>query len=240
MNHDFIENQLVCLTKETLDTFLEADNPAELISLYTFYYYTAKWQSTNQVKCTTQFVSDALKWAEPKVRKIKKQLIDFGLIEDVKERNEKGVVIGHYIKINYIFKKSSEIHTVENPQYGLDHRVDLTTPNALSTNRLNILLNNNIKNMFSKESIKSINDWLEYKKEKKQSYKEKGLTVLLKRLAKLAEEKGQQAVIDAIEYSMSNNYTGVYEAPASAKKGNDNGTNDSNPKWDGLNLGTIL
>ena len=48
MQQNFIENQLVILTKQTLDVFLRQENAAELIALYTFYYYTAKWQQTNQ------------------------------------------------------------------------------------------------------------------------------------------------------------------------------------------------
>ena len=87
MEHNFIENQLVILTKQTLDIFLRQDNPSELIALYTFYYYTAKWQGTNQPKCTTSYVANGLHWSENKVRKVKKQLIEFGLIEEDKEKN---------------------------------------------------------------------------------------------------------------------------------------------------------
>ena len=74
MQQDFLENNLIILTKQTLDTFLKQDNPSELIALYTFYYYTAKWQKTNQPKCTTDYVSKGLHWGIQKVQKVKKQL----------------------------------------------------------------------------------------------------------------------------------------------------------------------
>lgn len=126
---NFIENQLVILTKQTLDIFLKQENPADLIALYTFYYYTAKWQSTNQIKCTTQYVANGLHWSEGKVRKVKKQLIEFGLIEDTQSVDKNNRITGHYIKMNYIFKKETieNIHPYENPQGGKDHRVEKTT-----------------------------------------------------------------------------------------------------------------
>lgn len=107
-NHDFIENQLVILTKQTLDIFLKQENPSELIALYTFYYYTAKWQATNQPKCTTDYVAKALHWNRNKVSKVKKQLLEFGLIEDVRTIDSKTKkVTGYYIKMNYIFNKET-------------------------------------------------------------------------------------------------------------------------------------
>ena len=49
MEQNFIENELVILSKQTLDLFLSQENCSDLISVYTFYYYTAKWQKTNQL-----------------------------------------------------------------------------------------------------------------------------------------------------------------------------------------------
>lgn len=85
--HNFIENELIILTKQTLDIFLKQENPDELIALYTFYYYTAKWQATNQPKCTTDYTAGALNWNRNKVCRVKKQLINFGLIEDLRAVN---------------------------------------------------------------------------------------------------------------------------------------------------------
>lgn len=64
-----------------------------------------------------------------------------------------------------------------------------------------------------------IEDWLQYKEEKRQSYKETGLVQLLKKLKTYSEKYGEQAVIKAIEESMVNNYSGiVWEWIEKAKK----------------------
>ncbi len=152
MQQDFLENNLIILTKQTLDIFLKQENPSELISLYTFYYYTAKWQETNQPKCTTDYVAQGLHWNRHKVVKVKKQLLEFGLIEDVRiVDQETKRVKGYYIKINYILKKDtvSKIQCAQNPPSGngaknnprpsvpkID-RVDSRHTNALSAGNLN-------------------------------------------------------------------------------------------------------
>jgi len=141
MEQNFIENELIILTKQTYDAFLKSDNPAELIALYSFYYYTAKWQKTNQPKCTTGYTANGLKWSESKLRKFKKELIDLGLIEDVAIRDERNKIAGHYIKLNYILKQSTltNSHTIENPQCGNGDSVEDLRTNALSDNNLNAL-----------------------------------------------------------------------------------------------------
>ena len=145
---NFIENQLVILTKQTLDVFLRQENAAELIALYTFYYYTAKWQQTNQPKCTTDYVAKALHWNRGKVCKVKKQLVEFGLIEDVRIVDHvTKKVRGYYIKMNYIFKKETleKSQCTSNPPTGNEVQgasvletegVAFEYTNALSSNNL--------------------------------------------------------------------------------------------------------
>ena len=60
------------LSKQTLDLFLKQKNLADLIGLYCFYYYTAKWQQTNQPKATTGYAAKGLKWGIQKIQKHKK------------------------------------------------------------------------------------------------------------------------------------------------------------------------
>jgi hypothetical protein len=90
----------------------------------------------------------------------------------------------------------------------LENRTQLNTK-ILNTK----LTNNEIINAFafSENAVSSINQWLSYKKEKGQTYKETGLKTLLKRLKQLYDEKGEQALIGAIEHSMANNYSGIFE-----------------------------
>lgn len=65
-----------------------------------------------------------------------------------------------------------------------------------------------------------INDWLEYKKQKGQGYKPKGLEALWRTFRAIPENKRREAV----DFSMSNNWSGLFE-----KKENQNGK----PKQDG-------
>lgn len=56
--------------------------------------------------------------------------------------------------------------------------------------------------------------WLEYKKEKRQAYKPKGLEALVTQVKKKVDEFGVDAVINTIQQSMSCNYQGIIWALA--------------------------
>ena len=136
-----IENELIIITKQTFDAFLRSDFPADLIALYNFYYYTAKWQETNQPKCTTGYTAEGVKWS--------------------------GKVTGCFIKLNYILKQETIHHTndfpqggnesnhpYDFPQGGVVHRVENLQTNALSSNNINALNADNI-NALSSNTIAS-------------------------------------------------------------------------------------
>ena len=63
---------------------------------------------------------------------------------------------------------------------------------------------------FTKDSIDSINEWLTYKTEKHQTYKETGLKTLCKRLYGWQSNFGDTYVVDAINFSISSNYDGIF------------------------------
>jgi len=108
MKHDFIENEITILSKQTLDAFWKQKNPAELIGLYCFYYYTAKWQKTNQPKATIAYCAKTLKWGMNKTRKNKQKLIDLNLIEDVRHIDKKSKKVkGWYVKVKYLWEKET-------------------------------------------------------------------------------------------------------------------------------------
>lgn len=153
-----------------MDLFLAQDDPASCIALYTFYYYTAKWQNTNQIKASISYTAKGIKWGEDKVRKYKKILIGLGLIEDVRNIDkETNKVLGWYIKLNYIWKRES--HPSENTEGGQEATLGVlpplakSDPNALSVNSLNA-------SAFSKEngdapqSVKTIGSLLKEKLQK--------------------------------------------------------------------------
>ena len=98
---------------------------------------------------------------------------------------------------------------------GVENRPQLNT-NQSMTDELSI---KNIKadyaalvnELFNGEPVKTaIMTWLDYKKENRQAYKPTGLKVLLNRLKKEAENFGEQYVIDEIEHSIGNRYSGIF------------------------------
>jgi len=146
---NFIEDNIQILSKQTMDLLLKQDNPADLIGLYMFYYYTAKWQKTNQAKATTKYTAQGLQWGVGKLRAKKQKLIELGLIEEITRKGKDGKIKGWYIKINFLWKQTTikkslanikEVdHTHENCTGGESLLVDKSTPNALSVNKRNAL-----------------------------------------------------------------------------------------------------
>ena len=121
-----IQQEPIVLSKLLLDHLLKMESPSDLVALYTFYYYTAKWQRTNCAKATTFFVAQGLQWSKVRVQKNKKTLITLGLIEDKKTYDENNRITGHYIKLN-LSPSEKAIHTVSHP-------VEILGTNALRTN----------------------------------------------------------------------------------------------------------
>lgn len=61
----------------------------------------------------------------------------------------------------------------------------------------------------SEELVSAVNDWLDYKREKRQSYTPKGLEMLLNKIRRYADSFGDSAVAEVIRDSMSNSYQGI-------------------------------
>lgn len=142
MEEEFIlfDDNIISITKPTLDKLLKEDDRANLISLYVFYDYTAKWQKTTIIKSTTNYTANGLNWTTERVQKHKKQLVELGLIEEVVRRNEKNQITGYYIKVNYVLWKH---HLLENPGTGLSQGLADQGGNSLITNSLNALSTSN-------------------------------------------------------------------------------------------------
>ena len=56
----------------------------------------------------------------------------------------------------------------------------------------------------------AIIEWLNYKKEKRQTYQKTGLAQLIKKINRLVSDHGEAAIIDAIHDSMANGWAGIY------------------------------
>lgn len=63
--------------------------------------------------------------------------------------------------------------------------------------------------MFPVRVEEAVKDWVKYKTEKRQAYKETGLRNLLSEIENRVRRQGEQAVIDTIRMSMGNNWQGI-------------------------------
>lgn len=74
------------------------------------------------------------------------------------------------------------------------------------------------------ELITTVEDWLKYKREKRQSYGATGMKTLLGKIRRFADSYGEQAVIGVIRDSMSNSYQGIVWDRLEKGGGNGNNT----------------
>ena len=95
-------NEPLIVPKQLIELFLKEEYCENLLMLYSFYYYTAKWQGTTIPRSTTEYTSRGLNWGVDKVRRTKKKLIDLGLVEDLTTSDETGKITGHFIKVNLL------------------------------------------------------------------------------------------------------------------------------------------
>lgn len=162
-----IADELLILSKLTIDNLFKLENCGDCIALYIFYYKTAKWQKTNTIKANDVYVKQCLGWGSDKVRKTKKILKENGLI-DIVQRRKDGKVQGWYVKVSYMVSQrktedikifvedeqqhsnptSSESNNTRNQQVGNPTSRKQTT-NTLKDN--NIYLKNNNKILKERE-----------------------------------------------------------------------------------------
>jgi hypothetical protein len=106
-----IEDRPIIVPKATMDLLLKQPKPADLITLYCLYYYTAIWQKTNQCWCTDGYVKKKLGWGRDKTIAARKRLASIGLIEKIQTRptgEKAGSAFGKaYIKVNYYYGKEA-------------------------------------------------------------------------------------------------------------------------------------
>lgn len=96
-----IADDLLVINKTTIERLFQLKNHNALV-LYLFYYKTAKWQKHNPIKATDEYCKKCLHWGIDKVQNTKKALKELQLIETIRRTDDKGVVVGWYIKINYL------------------------------------------------------------------------------------------------------------------------------------------
>jgi len=123
-------NEPISISKVTMDMLLKEKDPSAVIALYSFYYYTAKWQEkivefkSDRAYATNGYVAKGLHWAIKKVIKNKQVLERLGLIKILVKCDDKtGLIKGHFIKVMFYWCSPK-------PQCRLDHSVDLGYTNS--------------------------------------------------------------------------------------------------------------
>lgn len=146
-----------------------------------------------------------------------------GVIKCLKSLLEKGLIVKQSLMVNKV-AYSTKFNT--SVKQSLMVGVKQSLPNNINNNNINNNKNNkkeinkekvelintlnSYKDNFSEDCFNAIRDWLKYKKEKKQSYKLTGLKTLLNKLKGWKENNGDDYVIDAIQNSICNNYSGIF------------------------------
>lgn len=129
-------DELVIIPKSIIDKMRKESKPGDLMALYVFLYYTAKWQKTNQVKTSLSYIAKGLRWSKKRVIKAKRGLEGLDLIKPVKRIDEKTKRIkGWYIRIKYIWgRKKVEIITEVLSQNDDSQNLDSPDYGSLDTN----------------------------------------------------------------------------------------------------------
>jgi hypothetical protein len=133
-----VADEPLVISKSLIDMFLKEPNTGDLIALYTFYYYTAKWQKTNTARATTNYTAEGLDWSADRVRRAKKVLLQMGLIQDVQTKNEQGQITGNFVFVRFVWSDNS-IKKIQETTLPENRRVEKLEANALSVYKGNAL-----------------------------------------------------------------------------------------------------
>ena len=168
------------------------------------------------------------KESETAMKSALKELKEFGYLTITKERDEKG----HFDYV-YVFNENpqTDLPVVENPvvenpptDNPMVENVRQLNTNKSNTKELNTNKSNtkrvkeNTLTLFEQlkdgyalgDNLKEkIREWLQYKQERKEQYKETGLKSLLKQIQNKACTYGETAVCNLIDDCMANNWKGI-------------------------------
>lgn len=111
----------VGITRETIQRILQhpdkkADS-GDMIALWMFYAYTARWQNVSQPRATTGYTAKGLRWTAARVIKAKAGLKSLGLVLDAVRKDALGRIVGWYVRVLHLAKVVS-VHPHDFPQGG--------------------------------------------------------------------------------------------------------------------------
>lgn len=236
MTYD-IEQEPIVLSKPLFDLLLKQEKAGDLIALYTFYYYTAKWQKTDKIRATVGYVAKGLDWGVDRVRRSRVVLKNLGLIEDIQRTTKEGGKFARrYVKVHFIWAKETiKNRTPENASTEKGYHGKSDT-NALSNSNRNALRDSSKiqeENLGIIQTINKLNlpkhlaiekfpkkfqdsktfqeywiKWIKYRKtEKKNAIGKISFSEMLNKIKKW----GVEGTIEALRHSIECGYIGLFE-----------------------------
>ena len=152
-----------------------------------------------EFKGSLQYMCDFVGVSKPTIIKAINELVDKNLITKT-QSTINGVITNGY-KVN--------LQVVKNFDWGSKETLQGGSKETLHNNKKDNKFI--IKEFgFNPPVVSAILEWLEYKKQKKQGYVEKGLIKLLNKLKQDCSNNGDQFVIDSIDSSIASNYAGIF------------------------------
>ena len=139
-----IADNLLVVNKSTIDKLFKEDNQNPLV-LYLFYYKT--WQKHNPIKASDDYCKKCLHWGNDKLTATKQKLKELELIETIKRTDEKGKIVGWYVKVNYLVDES------RTPETTTPIKPELVSQetNTINNKYINTINNKNTKKKILKE-----------------------------------------------------------------------------------------
>ena len=231
-----IADGLLILNKITIDKLFQLENSADCIALYVFYYKTAKWQKTNVIKASDEYVKKCLKWGNDKIRKTKQTLKENGLINIVQARTD-NKISGWYIEVCYLVSEKSmeniDIKVLESKNTQTQQVANATSSNE-DTNALKEYIKclkkeievlkerkkegaktqNSFDEIFKnytqdEETIQLLGEWLKVRKAKRAALTDKSIILNIQKLNKLAEESNL-SVNEYLEEAIRRGWTAFF------------------------------
>jgi hypothetical protein len=230
----------IVISKPTSDRLLQLDRPADAMALYWFYYYTAKWQHSNTPHANNHYITTGLKWTAARLTRAKNDLICLGLIEQPpRQWNPKTKHIGcPQIKINFIWwdKKRIASYSPCNPTpyeiqgsrkskavgnepiKGSTSSIKGSTSSIKgSTSSINKKKCFSEKDSFDPEDLPThlgkdpsiAEAWLRYVQSRREK-KQKITQIAYKMLVKKMMSRTPKEIVDALDRSVMNGWTGVF------------------------------
>lgn len=171
-----------------------------------------------QILTSVRKLAKKWSWSVNKVYRFLELLISDEMVQKESDNNRTLITIVNYSvfqDVEYTNEYTNENSVGNSDDTPSEHKQEckeLKNVKNVRSNRVGAeqMLENLIVDFIISEPLfQKMKEWLVYKSEKKQSYKETGLKTLLKQVSEKEQEYGSIAVMDLIDDCMARNYSGI-------------------------------